>query len=142
MNETTFRALLGELIDDNPFACPALLQILDIVFTDAVPTLAVSCGTEPRLLVNLGFVRQHCRTEAHVKAVICHEFLHVLLRHTERADPVTPAEHLALDAVINAIIHRTLGEEYSGCAVLRRRDRRIPVAAALATARDADLERP
>ena len=48
-----------------------------------------------------------------MKAVICHEFLHVLLRHTERTSPLTPPEHLALDAVINAIIHRELGKDYS-----------------------------
>ncbi|HJR89913.1 MAG TPA: hypothetical protein VJ782_07135, partial [Aeromicrobium sp.] len=59
-------------------------------------------------------MREHCHTDAHVKAVICHEFLHVLLRHTERFTTLTPAEHLALDAVINAIIYRTLGPDYSG----------------------------
>ena len=38
--------------------------------------------------MNLAFVGEHCHTDAHVKAVICHEFLHVLLRHTERfTDP-------------------------------------------------------
>jgi hypothetical protein len=79
-----------------------------------VPTLAVTCETRPRLLVNLAFVRAHCRTEAHVKALICHEFLHVLLRHTERLTELTRPEHLAVDAVINAIIHRSLGPEFSG----------------------------
>src|SRR4029453_16965398 len=44
----------------------------------------------------------------------CHEFLHVLLRHTERFTTLTQAEHLAVDAVINAIIHRSLGPDYSG----------------------------
>jgi hypothetical protein len=48
-----------------------------------------------------------------VKAVLCHEFLHVLLRHTTLQGPLTPARHLALDAVINAIIHRELGESFS-----------------------------
>ena len=38
----------------------------------------------------------------------------MLLRHTERFTTLTPAEHLALDAVINAIIHRSLGPDYSG----------------------------
>jgi len=38
----------------------------------------------------------------------------VLLRHTERFTTLAPAEHLALDAVINAIIHRSLGSDYSG----------------------------
>jgi hypothetical protein len=63
--------------------------------------------------VNLAFVAEHCRTDAEVKAVICHEFLHVLLQHTERLAVLTPPEHLALDAVINAIIHRALGPGYS-----------------------------
>jgi len=106
-------ALIAELIDDNPFACRALLQIVSTSFTTDVPTAAVTCGGEPRLLLNPEFLERHCQTEAHVKAVICHEFLHVLLRHTEGRGPRSRAEHLALDAVINAIIHRALGKEYS-----------------------------
>ena len=114
MNARDFHSIYQELIEENPLAVRAVLKVLHVEFTDAVPTLAVTCEDRPRLLVNLGFVREHCRTEAHVKAVICHEFLHVLLRHTERFTTLTPAEHLALDAVINAIIHRTLGPDYSG----------------------------
>ena len=106
-------ALIAELIDDNPFACRALLRIVSTEFTTDVTTAAVTCGGEPRLLLNPEFLERHCQTEAHVKAVICHEFLHVLLRHTEGRGPQSWAEHLALDAVINAIIHRTLGAEYS-----------------------------
>ncbi|MBK6751634.1 MAG: hypothetical protein IPG67_16960 [Acidobacteria bacterium] len=63
--------------------------------------------------MNLDFIKEHCGTEAHVKAVIIHEFLHVLLNHTERFKRMTPALNLALDAVINAIIHRSLGAAYS-----------------------------
>jgi hypothetical protein len=63
--------------------------------------------------VNLDFLNAHCRTDAHVKAVICHEFLHVVLRHTEAKGPFTVERHLAFDAVINAIIHRQFGEAYS-----------------------------
>ena len=113
MNAHRFHALVGELIDDNPFACRALLKILTVEFTDRVPTLAVTVSSEPRLLVNLGFIARHCHSDEHVKAVICHEFLHVLLRHTDRFTPGGAAEHLALDSVINAIIHRTLGAPFS-----------------------------
>ena len=109
MNAGEFHNIYQELIEENPLAIRAVLKVLRIEFTDTVPTLAVTCEARPRLLVNLAFVGEHCRTEAHVKAVICHEFLHVLLRHTERFTTLTPAEHLALDAVINAIIHRSLG---------------------------------
>ena len=113
MNATRFRAILAELIDENPFAIRAVLRILGVEFTTEVPTLAVTCEERPRLLVNLDFVTEHCRSDAEVKALLCHEFLHVLLRHTEARKPFTPARHLALDAVINAIIHRQHGPEYT-----------------------------
>ncbi len=113
MNAEYFHALYQELIEENPFAVRAVLKVLQVEFTETVPTLAVTCETRPRLLVNLTFLKKHCRTDQHVKAVICHEFLHVLLRHTERFAGFSPAEHVAFDSVINAIIHRELGDDYS-----------------------------
>lgn len=113
MTPRDFHNIIRELVDENPLAVRAVLKILSVEFTESVPTLAVTCDDTPRLLVNLTFVSAHCRTDAEVKAVICHEFLHVLLRHTDRVAAVTPEEHLAADAVINAIIHRTLGIEAS-----------------------------
>lgn len=65
------------------------------------------------MLVNLAFLGRHAHTETQVKAVVVHEFLHVLLRHTEGRQPLTAARHLAFDAVINAIIHRQYGQAYS-----------------------------
>ena len=122
MNAFEVRGLLQELIDENPFAIRAVLKILAVDFTDTVPTLAVTNEERPRLLINLGFVSEHCRTAEHVKAVLCHEFLHVLLRHTSLQGKLTPARHLALDAVINAIIHRTLGDKYSDLMAIYYRD--------------------
>ena len=113
MTPQRFRTLLAELIDENPFAIRAVLKILEVEFTERVPTMAVTREQRPRLLVNLTFVKEHCATDDHVKAVICHEFLHVLLCHTEDKRPLTPARHLAFDAVINAIIHRTFGPSFS-----------------------------
>ena len=112
MNALQVRALMHELMDENPFAIRAVLKILSVEFTVAVPTLAVTNEPQPRLLINLEFIAQHCRTEEHVKALLCHEFLHVLLRHTDEPGRPTHARHLALDAVINAIIHRQLGDRY------------------------------
>ena len=113
IDRARLRAIAQEMIDDNPFAIRALLRIASVELSDAVPTAAVTCEDRPRLLVNAGFVAAHCRNEDQVKALLCHEFLHVLLRHTERRRPTTPARHLAQDAVINAIIHRTHGKAYS-----------------------------
>ena len=113
MTPQLFDALLQELVDENPFAIRAALRILKVEFTEDIATLAVTCETQPRLLVNLSFLIANAHTETQVKAVIIHEFLHVLLRHTEGRQPLTPARHLAFDAVINAIIHRQYGEAYS-----------------------------
>jgi hypothetical protein len=113
MTPATFSSIYQELIDENPLAVRAVLKILRIDFTTEVPTLAVTCAQRPTLRVNLAFVREHCHTDHEVRAVILHEFLHVLLRHTERFTPVTWSEHLAFDAVINAIIHRTMGAQAS-----------------------------
>lgn len=113
MNEKRFKALLLELIDENPFAIRAVLKILDVQFSGTIPTLAVTKQSKPRLLVNLQFLTEHCHNDKQVKAVVIHEFLHVLLRHTEEKRRMTPARHLALDAVINAIIHRQYRSGYS-----------------------------
>ena len=113
MKAAHFEALLQELIDENPFAIRAALRILKVEYTDAIATLAVTCESRPRMLVNLGFLGRHAHTETQAKAVVVHEFLHVLLRHTEGRQPLTSARHLAFDAVINAIIHRQYGEAYS-----------------------------
>lgn len=122
MNAFEVKGLIQELIDENPFAIRALLKIVAVEFTEAVPTLAVTAEERPRLLISLGFVNAHCRTDEQVKAVLCHEFLHVLLRHTTLKGPLTPARHLALDAVINAIIHRQLGAAYSSLMAEYYRD--------------------
>lgn len=114
MTPGRFLDLLRELVDENPLAIRAVLRILRVEFTAEVPTLAVTVEARPRLLVNLAFVAEHCSRDEEVKAVVCHEFLHVLLRHTEDPRPLDDARHLALDAVINAIIHRELGSRASG----------------------------
>ena len=114
MLKQEFEGLYQELMDENPFAARGALKVLKVEFTEEVPTLAVSLGGEPRMLVNLKFVSHNCRTGEEVKAVICHEFLHILLRHTERFETLDKIQNLALDVVINALIHRELGEKYSG----------------------------
>jgi len=113
VNPDLFLNLVRELVEDNPFAIRPFLKLARIRFTEAIATLAVTREAAPELWVNLVFLGAHCRTEAEVKAVILHEFLHVLLRHTEGRGPVAAAEHLAMDAVINALIHRQAGPKAS-----------------------------
>ena len=114
----TLPALVRELIDENPFACRALLQVVSVEWSKEVPTAAMSCGAHPRMMVNPQFVEAHCRTDAELKALLMHEFLHVLLRHTEGRGPASDEQHIAWDAVINAIIHRSMGP---ACSALMSR---------------------
>jgi hypothetical protein len=109
-----FNAILSELIEENPFACHGVLSVAAVEFTAKVPTLAVTLNEErPRLLVNLDFIRDHCKREVHVKTLLLHEFLHVLLNHTGEYPLWDEATNIAFDAVVNHIIHRTCGVEYS-----------------------------
>jgi len=109
LNTNYFESILYDLIDENTLACAAVLRIVTVQYTNSVPTLAVTAQEKPRLLVNLDFVCKHCHCEEDVKAVLLHEFLHVLLNHTIDFKIVTPALNIALDAIINAIIHRLAG---------------------------------
>ncbi len=113
MTKQHFNQIIKELIDENPLACQAVLSILEVVFTEDVDTLAVSLSDRPRLLVNLNFLNHNAETETEVKAVLLHEFLHILLNHTEQYTRMDALTNIALDSVINAIIHRSLGQEYS-----------------------------
>ena len=49
MNARDFRSIYQELIEENPLAIRAVLKVLHVEFTEAVPTLAVSCDDRPRL---------------------------------------------------------------------------------------------
>lgn len=108
------RALGLELAEDNPVGCRGLFAVAQLEASTDVDTACVSIGdTPPRLLVNLDFVRRHCLTQEHVQAILLHEYLHVLLRHTSALE-FTPLVNVAADIVINAVIHRNAGPLFSG----------------------------
>ena len=102
------------MTEEDPLACRALLQLTEIIFTDRVPTMAVTISKSPALLINLNFCREQLESENDVKAVLLHEFLHVLLLHTGKYEMSNPLLNIALDAIINAIIYRYKGMEYAG----------------------------
>jgi hypothetical protein len=117
MNENAFdrahfEAVLADFVEENPLACQGLLSVARTVFTSEVPTLAVTLRHDPpQLLVNPSFVAEHVRTEDDLRALLLHEFLHVLLGHTRLFKKMDSATNLGLDAVINHIVQRELGEE-------------------------------
>jgi len=113
IDQTLFLSILSQTLEDNPLACRAALAVDKVEFSNEVQTLSVSLGRTSTLKVNLDFIRRHCATEKHVQALLVHEFLHIALGHTMKFDEMTPGLNVALDAVINAIIHRKLGVEYS-----------------------------
>jgi len=106
--------IVAELAEDNPLACRALLKIVSIRITPKVNTLAVTLSSRPELLINKEFCNRHMNSEDDVKAVLLHEFLHVLLGHTEKYKFSDMLVNIATDAVINSIIHRKFGTIYSG----------------------------
>jgi hypothetical protein len=111
VTESHLRDIVADFIEENPLACRGVLGLCRIEFTDQVGSLAVTLERPPVLRINLAFVQKHCRTETHVKTLLLHEFCHLLLGHTYKFKVMTPRLNLALDAVINAAIHRLTGWE-------------------------------
>ena len=111
--EKHIKNIIAELADENPLACHALFSITEIEFTEQVPTLAVTLQAKPRLLISKSFCDDHLSSENDLKAVLIHEFLHVLLGHTIKYESNDLFTNIATDAVINAIIHRRYGQQYS-----------------------------
>ena len=61
----TSSALTERILDAFPsgsYSISALLRICDSVETDAVPTAAVECRVQPKLLINPAFVKKHAAT--------------------------------------------------------------------------------
>jgi hypothetical protein len=71
------------------YALSALLRLMDIVETGSVPTAAVECRVQPRLLINPEFVGKHARTSEKLLMLVMHELHHVLLGHTTLFPTVT-----------------------------------------------------
>lgn len=111
--ENQIRHIVAEFAEENAFACNALFKICEIRFTDQVPTLAVTISRNPTLLINKSFLDEHAINENDIKCVLMHEFLHVLLQHTEKYKFNTPLLNIALDSIINSIIHRVYGIHFS-----------------------------
>lgn len=107
------QAVLSDLAAENPFACEALLSISSVKFSKRTSSLSVSIRRRPVLSINSDFLEQHVLSEIDLRALFLHEFLHVLLNHTIRYKVNTPLLNLALDSIINSIIHRFFGKEYS-----------------------------
>lgn len=90
------------------YALSALLRLLDIVESDEVPTAAVECRAQPRLLVNPGFRARHAATPERLLMLVMHELHHVLLGHTRLFPCANPRDNFVFDCVINALIARML----------------------------------
>jgi hypothetical protein len=102
MTDLTTRVL--NAIPAAAFEMNALLSLLQIEETDAVPTASVSCERRPVLRINPAFVRRHCRSDEHLFMLVMHELHHVLLGHTRLFPRATRAHNIAFDAVINAML--------------------------------------
>ena len=86
-----------------------LFGLLDIEFSDRTETACVECRATPRLLLNRQFVAEHCREDGDLFLLILHELHHIILGHTRLFPRVTALDNLVFDAVINAMLARTVG---------------------------------
>jgi len=110
-------SLAERILDAFPsgsYALSALLRLMDIVESTAVPTAAVECRVQPRLLVNPEFVARHAQTPETLLMLVMHELHHVLLGHTTLFPRVTKVQNFVFDAVINGLVCRMFpGEDHT-----------------------------
>jgi hypothetical protein len=106
MTPTPIAERILDSFPSGSYALAALLRLLDIVETKSVPTAAVECRIQPRLLINPEFVAQHAKTPEKLLMLIMHELHHVLLGHTTLFPRVTPSQNFVFDTVINGLICR------------------------------------
>ena len=88
------------------YAMSGLLRLLDIEETTSIPTAAVECKLQPKLLMNPEFVATHAQTPEKLLMLVMHELHHVLLGHTTLFPRLTPEQNFVFDAVINGIVCR------------------------------------
>ena len=106
--------LADRILDSFPsgsYALSALLRLMDIVESPGVPTAAVECRVQPRLLVNPQFVAEHAQTSDKLLMLVMHELHHVLLGHTTLFPRATKVQNFVFDAVINGIVCRMFPAE-------------------------------
>lgn len=102
-------SLTERILDTFPsgsYALSALLRLMDIVECTSVPTAAVECRVQPRLLINPDFVAKHAPSAEKLLMLVMHELHHVLLGHTTLFPRVTEVQNFVFDAVINGIVCR------------------------------------
>ena len=102
-------SLTERILDAFPsgtYALSALLRLMDIVESTSVPTAAVECRVQPRLLINPEFVDQHAPSAEKLLMLVMHELHHVLLGHTTLFPRATWVQNFVFDAVINGIVCR------------------------------------
>lgn len=97
---------LLECFPSGNYALVAFLRLTDIVESDRVPTAAVECKVQPRLLINREFVDKHAETSEKLLMLVMHELHHVLLGHTTLFPTATRAQNFVFDCVINALLSR------------------------------------
>ncbi len=117
LTEVKTSTLSEQILDVFPsgsYALSGLLRLLDIVETESVPTAAVECLAQPRLLINPKFVAAHADTPEKLLMLVMHELHHVLLGHTTLFPRTNPTQNFVFDAVINGILCRMFpGAEYT-----------------------------
>ena len=127
IHEGTLADRILDAFPSGSYALAGLLRLLDIVESTEVPTAAVECRIQPRMLINPVFVERHADTPEKLLALVMHELHHVLLGHTTLFPRVTPAQNFVFDAVINGVVCRMFpGTDYTSFFTEFYRDDRFP----------------
>lgn len=116
ISKEKIKAIILEIIYENPIAIKSILSNCDLEFTEKIKDIEIKFGDKPVISFNRDFLKSNCFTDEHIKALIFHEYLHLLFNQDFKQ---TKTKHewfinnLSLDIIINAVIDRQFGEKYS-----------------------------
>lgn len=90
-----------------------ILNLLEIIADDSIPTACVDCSVRPSLRINPKFIAKYCKTDEHLMMLILHEIFHIVLGHTRLFERLTPIHNIAFDAIINSqLCHQFKSKNY------------------------------
>ena len=83
-----------------------MLRLMEIVESDKIPSAAIECKLQPRLLINPNFVREHADSPEKLLMLVMHELHHVLLGHTTLFPTISATQNFIFDCIINSLLSR------------------------------------
>lgn len=96
---------LYSLVNLGTFELFEFLKITEIKFDDnRVNSAAITCTSNPILLLNKEFINNYCKSDEHLFMLLMHELYHLILGHTYLFKCHLLIDNIVFDSLINSLL--------------------------------------